>query len=67
MTSQVSDSSEAESLTRSTLTFCGAPPGAKACPCTVWLASGYQVNCEGEVPIEGPAAISVLVGGGLIE
>jgi hypothetical protein len=67
MTSQVRDSAEAESLNRSTLTSCGAPPGARTCPCAAWLDSGYLVSCEGEVPVEGPAATSVVVGGGLAE
>lgn len=49
---------------RSAITACGAPPGARGCLCARWLASGQQVICEGEDPVEGPPAISVTVEGG---
>ena len=67
MDSQVSDNANRRGRVNSAPPACRTSRGARPCLCAPWSSSGYDVLCEGELPLEGPTAISVIMEGGLSE
>lgn len=59
MNSHVSDDPAVGRRPCAASTACRTSPAAWNCPCVGWLASGQQVICEGEMPVEGPTTILV--------